>query len=101
MMYYCANCGYETADPDRNEHDDGITLNVFGYICPKCGSMQIERMKECECCHGGWRRLGDFACGKCKLRLTGDIQRFARDHTPAECNAMDNLMEGTGLVMFR
>lgn len=99
--YYCANCGIELWHPVTIDRDDGITRFVYGYGCPKCGSQKIEEMVECKCCKDGWRRLGESACGKCRLRLMGDIQRFAREHTEAECNAMDDLMEGNGWVMFR
>lgn len=99
--YFCKNCGLEMWNPDRLEHDDGFTRYIYGYGCPKCGSPQVEPMGKCPACDGGWKRIGEKVCGKCRLRLLGDLQRFAREHTPVEQDVLDDMLEGNGLEQFK
>lgn len=97
--WFCNACSNEFSKPLRRwTCDDGLTATPVD-LCPRCGSGAVEEMEECPTC-AGWMQSGDKVCNKCRLRLRGDLQRFARQYSPAALSALDDLLEGNGLEMF-
>ena len=45
MRYICNNCDFETDRPERIVTDDGFTMTIEGYACPKCHSVMVEEME--------------------------------------------------------
>ena len=53
-MYYCQNCGAEFERPDRCREDIGEYMGRTAYedfyVCPSCGSDDVDEMMKCELC---------------------------------------------------
>jgi len=98
--WICNDCGAEFDEPLRRyDFDDGITATITD-LCPKCGSTKVDKLIPCNACHVGWQRVKDKSCDKCRGRLEGHLQRFARRFSPAELEVLNDILEGNGLEMF-
>lgn len=53
-MYYCQNCGAEFELPERRREDVGEYMGRTAYedfyVCPSCGSDDVDEMMKCEIC---------------------------------------------------
>lgn len=82
-MWFCNECDCEFDEP-RETSDFHAELAGMGgdcsepmYVCPNCGSDDIELMEECDLCHEPAREtiwFGDFeVCDDCRCRIEGKL----------------------------
>ena len=96
--WMCTGCGAEFPRPVRRAGpEDGFRLTVE-RLCPRCGA-PAEELEPCPACAGGWRQPGQAVCHKCRLRLVGELGRFARSFTPPELTALDDALDGASLTL--
>lgn len=80
-QYKCEWCGRVFTEPDckreRDWHSEvGCYEEYDTYICPQCGSEELEEGKECQLC-GNFMQNTDDVCDVCDKAMDIELSNFA------------------------
>lgn len=80
-MWYCEGCGHYFDEPDVETiyewHSEvNATEGYKHWLCPRCGSEDLEEARVCELCEEPFVGRGEI-CPDCAKKIKDEVDRLA------------------------